>query len=32
VNRKKVEQRCDLKDGDMVEVGDLKMQFYLKES
>ena len=32
VNGKKVEQRCDLKDGDMVEVGDLKMQFYLKES
>jgi len=32
VNGKKVEQRCDLKDGDLVEVGDLKMQFYLKES
>lgn len=32
VNGQKVDQRCDLKDGDMVEVGDLKMQFYLKES
>lgn len=32
VNGKKVDQRCDLKDGDLVEVGDLKMQFYLKES
>lgn len=31
VNTGKVEQRCDLKDGDMVEVGDLKMQFYIKE-
>ena len=31
VNGKKVDQRCDLKDGDMVEIGNLKMQFYIKE-
>ena len=31
VNGKRVEQRCDLKDGDMVEIGNLKMQFYVKE-
>ena len=31
VNDQKISQRCDLKDGDMVEVGDLKMQFYIKE-
>ena len=31
VNGKKVEQRCDLKDGDIVEIANLKMQFYIKE-
>ena len=32
INNQKVSQRYDLKDGDIVEIGDLKMQFYLKES
>jgi pSer/pThr/pTyr-binding forkhead associated (FHA) protein len=31
VNGKRVEQRCDLKDGDIVEIANLKMQFYIKE-
>lgn len=31
VNDQKVVQRYDLKDGDIVEIGDLKMQFYVKE-
>jgi pSer/pThr/pTyr-binding forkhead associated (FHA) protein len=31
VNKQKVAQRYDLKDGDIVEIGDLKMQFYIKE-
>jgi pSer/pThr/pTyr-binding forkhead associated (FHA) protein len=31
INSQKVSQRYDLKDGDIVEIGDLKMQFYLKE-
>jgi len=31
VNGAKLDQRHDLKDGDVVEVGDLKMQFYIKE-
>jgi pSer/pThr/pTyr-binding forkhead associated (FHA) protein len=32
INNQKVSQRYDLKDGDIVEIGDLKMQFYVKES
>jgi pSer/pThr/pTyr-binding forkhead associated (FHA) protein len=31
VNGSRVEQRYDLKDGDIVEVAGLKMQFYIKE-
>lgn len=31
INDQKVTQRYDLKDGDMVEIGDLKMQFFIKE-
>jgi pSer/pThr/pTyr-binding forkhead associated (FHA) protein len=31
INDQKVTHRYDLKDGDIVEIGDLKMQFYLKE-
>ena len=31
INDQKVAQRYDLKDGDIVEIGDLKMQFYIKE-
>jgi pSer/pThr/pTyr-binding forkhead associated (FHA) protein len=31
VNGKAIEHRYDLKDGDIVEVGNLKLQFYLKE-
>lgn len=32
INDQKVAQRYDLKDGDIVEIGDLKMQFYIKEA
>lgn len=31
VNGKIIERRYDLKDGDVVEVGNLKLQFYVKE-
>jgi pSer/pThr/pTyr-binding forkhead associated (FHA) protein len=31
VNGSKVDQRRDLKDGDMIEVAGLQMQFYVKE-
>jgi pSer/pThr/pTyr-binding forkhead associated (FHA) protein len=31
INDQKVSQRYDLKDGDIIEIGDLKMQFYIKE-
>ena len=31
INDQKIAQRYDLKDGDIVEIGDLKMQFYIKE-
>lgn len=31
VNGREIAQRCDLKDGDIVEVGNLKLQFYLKD-
>jgi len=31
VNGKAIDRRYDLKDGDMVEVAGLKLQFYLKE-
>jgi pSer/pThr/pTyr-binding forkhead associated (FHA) protein len=31
VNGKEIGQRYDLKDGDIVEIGNLKLQFYLKE-
>jgi pSer/pThr/pTyr-binding forkhead associated (FHA) protein len=31
VNGEEIEHRYDLKDGDIVEVGGLKMQFYVKE-
>lgn len=31
VNGKTIERRYDLKDGDIVEVGNLKLQFYIKE-
>ena len=31
VNGKEIAQRYDLKDGDIVEVGNLKLQFYLKD-
>ena len=31
VNSKIVERRCDLQDGDIVEVAGLKLQFYLKD-
>ncbi len=32
VNGKEIDHRYDLKDGDIVEIGDLKMQFYIKET
>lgn len=32
INDQKISQRYDLKDGDIVEIGDLKMQFYIKEA
>jgi pSer/pThr/pTyr-binding forkhead associated (FHA) protein len=31
VNGKAIDRRYDLKDGDIVEVGNLKLQFYIKE-
>ncbi|MCX5855246.1 MAG: FHA domain-containing protein [Deltaproteobacteria bacterium] len=31
VNGEEIEHRYDMKDGDVVEVGGLKMQFYVKE-
>jgi len=31
VNSEEIDKRYDLKDGDIVEVGGLKMQFYVKE-
>ena len=31
VNGREIAQRCDLKDGDIVEVANLKLQFYLKD-
>jgi len=31
INGKEIERRYDLKDGDIVEVGNLKLQFYVKE-
>ena len=31
VNSKEIDQRYDLKDGDIVDVGTLKLQFYLKD-
>lgn len=31
VNGQDVKTRYDLKDGDLVEVGNLKMQFFIKE-
>lgn len=31
INGKVVDRRYDLKDGDIVEVGNLKLQFYVKE-
>jgi pSer/pThr/pTyr-binding forkhead associated (FHA) protein len=31
VNGKEIDHRYDLKDGDMVEVSNLKLQFYIKE-
>ena len=31
VNGKEIDQRYDLKDGDIVDVGTLKLQFYLKD-
>lgn len=31
VNGERVNERCDLKDGDVVEVGKLKLQFYIRE-
>jgi len=31
INGKEIERRYDLKDGDIVEVGSLKLQFYVKE-
>jgi pSer/pThr/pTyr-binding forkhead associated (FHA) protein len=31
VNGKTIDRRYDLKDGDVVEVGSLKLQFYVKE-
>jgi len=31
VNGKVVDRRYDLKDGDIVEVGNIKLQFYIKE-
>ncbi len=31
VNGKVIDRRYDLKDGDIVEVGNLKLQFYIKE-
>jgi ribosome-associated protein YbcJ (S4-like RNA binding protein) len=30
VNGEKISRRHDLKDGDMVEVSGIKMQFYIK--
>jgi pSer/pThr/pTyr-binding forkhead associated (FHA) protein len=31
VNGREITQRCDLQDGDIVEVAGLKLQFYLKD-
>lgn len=31
INGKAIDRRYDLKDGDVVEVGNLKLQFYVKE-
>jgi hypothetical protein len=31
INGQKIDHRYDLKDGDIVEVGKLKLQFYVKE-
>ncbi len=31
INGKAIDRRYDLKDGDIVEVGNLKLQFYIKE-
>jgi predicted component of type VI protein secretion system len=31
INGKEIDHRYDLKDGDIVEVGNLKLQFYVKE-
>jgi predicted component of type VI protein secretion system len=31
INGRELSHRCDLKDGDIVEVAGLKLQFYLKE-
>ena len=31
INGQKIDHRYDLKDGDIVEVGNLKLQFYIKE-
>jgi pSer/pThr/pTyr-binding forkhead associated (FHA) protein len=31
INGKKIDYRYDLKDGDIIDVGNLKLQFYLKE-
>ena len=31
VNGREIAQRCDLNDGDIVEVANLKLQFYLKD-
>jgi pSer/pThr/pTyr-binding forkhead associated (FHA) protein len=31
VNGQEINQRYDLKDGDMVDIGGIKMQFYIKE-
>lgn len=31
INGERIGERCDLKDGDLVEVGKLKLQFYIRE-
>jgi pSer/pThr/pTyr-binding forkhead associated (FHA) protein len=31
INGEEINQRYDLKDGDIVEIAGVKMQFYLKE-
>jgi pSer/pThr/pTyr-binding forkhead associated (FHA) protein len=31
INGREIDHRYDLKDGDIVEIGGIKLQFYFKE-